>query len=67
MFLRILSSLQSFLFELSAVKISKVTSSHFGTILAQIGPFFFIFDPLVFRQSSYSEKSPEYTENTDVL
>ena len=44
-FLRILSSLQSFLFETSMVKITKVTNSHFWTILARIGCFFFIFDP----------------------
>ena len=43
--LKILFSLQVFLFETCKIKISKVTNNHFWTILVLIG-FFFIFDPL---------------------
>ena len=66
-FLKILSSLQSFLFETSTVEIAKLTNSQFLTIWAQIGCFFpfLIHFKNVFRQSVNSKISPEYPKATE--
>ena len=60
--LRILSCLQSFLFETSTVKIAKVTSGHCQTILALIGDLL----EKCFPAKFHSKNSPEYPEATDM-
>ena len=44
LFVRILSSLQPILFEISMVEIARVTISHFLTILAQVGGVLMLVD-----------------------